>query len=101
MKPRLSPTEGESEDGIRTHHSLPQDQALRGVSVDLQLNGLRRVIGTKTNKKKNINKLNQYLKNPHGMLVWSITLSVNVRKSDSYLLGKTDFGRAMYPFLSK
>lgn len=52
MKPRLSPTKGESEDRTRTHHSLPQDQALRGVSVDLQLNGLWRVIGTKKKTKK-------------------------------------------------
>lgn len=40
-----------SEDRTRTHHSLPQDQALRGASVDLQLDGLWRVMGTKTHKK--------------------------------------------------
>lgn len=34
----------------RTHHSLPQDQALRGAGVDLQLNGLWRVMGTETEK---------------------------------------------------
>lgn len=29
----------ESEERTPTYHSLPQDEALRGASVDLQLNG--------------------------------------------------------------
>lgn len=33
-----------------TYHSLPQDQTLRGAGVDLQFDGLWRVMGTKTDK---------------------------------------------------
>lgn len=36
----------QGEDSRRTHHSLPQDQTLRGVGVDLKLDGLGGVEGT-------------------------------------------------------
>lgn len=88
-----------SEDRTRTHHSLPQDQALRGASVDLQLDGLWRVMGTKTHKK------NPNYFTPDALLYRNNTPSVRVKQSRkanySYLLGKIDFGRAMYPSLWK
>lgn len=48
IKPQLSPIIDKSPDRTRTYHSLPQDQALSGASVDLQFDGLRRVMGTRT-----------------------------------------------------
>lgn len=36
----------QGEDRRRTHHSLPQDQTLGGVGVDLKLDGLGGVKGT-------------------------------------------------------
>lgn len=39
----------------RTHHPLPQDQAVRGTGADLQLDGFRRVRGA-TSQNVSINK---------------------------------------------
>lgn len=86
----------------RTHHSLPQDQALRGVGVDLELDGLGRIEGTRKEtrmKEKRKRKPNQ---SKAFMECWSdhrtSQQQSNIRR---YLLGKTDFGRAMYPSLWK
>lgn len=52
IKPCLSKIR-KSEGTPRTHHSLPQDQALRGACVDLQFDRLWRVLAAETEKKNN------------------------------------------------
>lgn len=89
----------QDQDGAWTYHSLPQDQALRGAGVDLQFDGLWRVLRTKTDKKEQ----QSYAQSIVTPTCDTQKLGANERiKADfCYLLGKIDLGRGMYPSLWK